>query len=206
MSNARSTHALALTLAIVVAAACAPPPVDGDPVPVRVERVRFSNVEEIIIADSGEARPRPGLPRIEYPRTERNTGVEASFAMAFVLDTAGRVERNSVSLVGTSPPAFFKEACRWLGLKQFETIRRAGAPRRALVVWDFTFDLIGAHDGIRRARPAVEVESIRQMFASQGVETAARQLAQARHCDDSGAPAPHQRSPTPSTTTDRVPA
>jgi hypothetical protein len=88
-----------------------------------------------------------------------------------------------MSLVGTAPTAFLKEACRWLGLKQFEKIRRARAPRRALVVWDFTFDLRGASDGIRRARPAVEVEAIRQLFASQGVTAAAQQLAQARHCD-----------------------
>jgi hypothetical protein len=138
------------------------------------------------MADSGEARPVSGTGHVQYPDEQRNRSVEAAFAFAFVLDTAGRVEYETVSFMGSAPQAFLSEACLWLRSQRFAPIRRGGMPRRSIVVSELSFTLDHSeHSGrthpVTRA-PMVDAEKLRREIAAKGVTQSAHELEAHRHC------------------------
>ena len=147
---------------------------------------RFGDLTIVVIADSGEARSIPGTAYLRYPDEERRKNIEASFAFAFVLDTAGRVEYETISFLGGAAPAFYDAACRSLRPMRFVPVLRDGTPRRSLVVSEVSFTLdrfawLGRPLSGRRAR-SVNAEKYRLEFAALGVERSAQTLEARRHC------------------------
>jgi hypothetical protein len=147
---------------------------------------RFRDLPAVVMADSAEARPIPGTGHVRYPDEQRNRSIEAAFAFAFLLDTAGRVEYETVSFLGSAPTAFLSEACLWLRSQRFVPIRRDGIPRRTLVVSELSFTLdhsehVGRTHPVTRA-PVVNAEKSRREFAAKGVAQSARELEARRHC------------------------
>ena len=147
---------------------------------------RFRDLTAVVIADSGEAMPIPGMGYIRYPDEERRRNIEAAFAIAFLLDTDGRAEYETVSFLGGAAPAFFAEACHWLRTMRFAPVRRDGTPQRSLVVIDLTFTLDhsnapGSALLVRRVT-RVNVEKHRRRLAALGVVQSARELELRRHC------------------------
>ena len=157
----------------------------GDPSVDARKSPRFQSLAAVVIADSGEARPIPGTGHLRYPEQARIRSVEAALLMAFVLDTAGRAEYETVSFRGGAPQAFIAEACLWLRSQRFTPVRRAGALRRALVVADLSFTLHSeslADVHLVNRAPPVNVERYRRELAAKGVEAAAHELETQRHC------------------------
>jgi hypothetical protein len=146
---------------------------------------RFRDIPVLILADSGEVRPIPGTGYLRYPEQERTKSIEAALVVAFVVDTAGRAEYETVSFIGGAPPAFLNEACLWLRSQRFTPVQRDGTVRRALVVTDLTFTLqpgpMGDVHLVNRA-PPVNAERRRRDFAAKGVVAAAHELEAHRHC------------------------
>jgi hypothetical protein len=146
---------------------------------------RFRDVSAVVVADSGEARPIPGTGYLRYPEQERIQSIEAALLMAFVMDTTGHAEHESVSFIGGAPRAFLDEACLWLRSQRFTPVQREGTVRRALVVTDLTFTLHPGPVGdvhLTNRAPPVNVERRRRDFAAKGVEAAAHELTVHRHC------------------------
>jgi hypothetical protein len=148
--------------------------------------MRFRDLAAVVKADSGEARPIRGTGYLRYPDDERRRNIEASFAIAFLLDTEGRVEYETVSFLSGAPLAFFDEACHWLRSQRFAPVRRQGTPQRSLVVSDLTFTLDrsgnpGTPPSGRRAVP-VNVEKYRRELAAMDVAALAGKLERHRHC------------------------
>jgi hypothetical protein len=147
---------------------------------------RFRDLAAVVMADSGEARPISGTGFVRYPDEPRRRSVEAAFAFVFLLDTAGRVEHETVSFLGSAPPAFLSEACLWLRSQRFVPIRRGGTLRRSFVVSELSFTLdhsehAGQTHPVTRA-PVVNAEKLRREFAAKGVEQSAQELEARRHC------------------------
>jgi hypothetical protein len=134
------------------------------------------------MADSGEGRFAQGYGSVHYPKAERSRDVEADFALAFVLDTAGRAEYESVSLIGNPAPAFLEESCRMLRNARFTPVWRDGAKRRALIVSEMSFKIEPHRPGpyLPPARP--KVEALRRGFAEKGMARTAEELSARRHC------------------------
>ena len=88
---------------------------------------RFRDLDVVVVGESGEAREIQGTGYVAYPDEERRRSVEAAFAIAFLLDTAGRVEHETISFIGGAQSAFFSEACHWLRSQRFVPVRRVEA-------------------------------------------------------------------------------
>jgi hypothetical protein len=147
---------------------------------------RFRDLATVVMSDTGEGRPIPGMAYIRYPDEERRRNIEASFAFAFLLDATGHVEYESISFLNGAPPAFFDEACLWLRSMRFVPVQRDGTPRRSLVVSDLTFTLDfsrgpGSALSVRRAT-RVNAERYRRELAALGVERSVQKLEAHRHC------------------------
>lgn len=146
---------------------------------------RFRDLDAVVVADRGDARPIQGTGYVAYPDEERRRSVEAAFVIAFLVDTAGRVEHETISFIGGARSAFFSEACQWLLSQRYVPVRRAGSLRRSLVVTELSFTLDhsgdpGEHRVIRA--PRVNSERHRREFATMGVVAAAHELERHRHC------------------------
>jgi TonB family protein len=87
---------------------------------------------------------------LRYPADARRAGVEGRVVAAFVIDTMGRVEYPTISIVqATSYPGFVRSVCDYLRLAEFKW---ADVPARALVVMPFEFRLPGP--GVTAPLPA----------------------------------------------------
>ena len=116
---------------------------------------RIADVQSIIVADSAEPTVLDRRVQLRYPLAERRAGIEAEFITVFVLDTAGRVEMPTVTLIGTIPRAFAQEICQYLSRIQISPVLRNGQARRALAVTPFSFVLEGGSLGKRPRETAI---------------------------------------------------
>jgi hypothetical protein len=78
-----------------------------------------------------------------FPDSERRTGRGANFIAIFVIDSAGRVERNSVVFTGDATPPFRKEVCGWLSQQLFQRPEREAPGVRSVSVMPFKYELSG---------------------------------------------------------------
>jgi hypothetical protein len=131
-----------------------------------------------VIPDSSEAhvREQGRLPR--YPPEAKAAGLEAGFASIYVLDTAGRVEYQTVSFAPDVTAAFRTVVCVYLRDMSFAPVVRDGRPRRALVVMPWTFGLEGGQWDKRQ----YDGEPLRLALAREGVASAVVQLESRPHC------------------------
>ena len=166
-----------LGLAACASASRAP----GNPAP---SEARFTDLGSIVIADSGEGSLVPNSGRVRYPEIQRTTNVEAAFAFALVVDTAGKAEYSTISFIGNAQAPFFVEACRWLRNARFERVRRDCVARRSLVVGDLSFTLHRSLDDAEPDLPfrQVDVERSRRSLRVRGVAQSIQELDGHPHC------------------------
>jgi TonB family protein len=106
----------------------------------------FEDVESLVIAPDTvlhsvkvQMRDRG---RLSYPPGARRVGVEAGVVVAFVIDTAGRVEPRTMTFLEPAPSFEFQQSlCDWTHTVRFATPLVDGRPRRVLVVQPFGFSL-----------------------------------------------------------------
>ena len=101
-------------------------PVGAIATPDQVERVVF---------------PRANNPRPNYPSALRNAVVEGDVLTRFVVDTTGRVERNSIEIIRASHSLFADAVREWLPRTRYEPATIAGRPVRQLVEQSVGFTL-----------------------------------------------------------------
>ena len=85
--------------------------------------------------------PRASNPRPVYPNALRNAVVEGDVVIRFVVDTTGRVERNSVEVLRASHSLFADAVREWLPRTRYEPATIAGRPVRQLVEQSVGFTL-----------------------------------------------------------------
>lgn len=156
--------------------ACTPTPAPS--VATTPSEPRFRAPGDLVLADSGEAKPvnRDRHPR--YPVDMRDAGIEAGFAALFVVDTTGHVEYPTISFTAGVAPSFRAAVCSYLRDTQFTPVVRDGAPRHALVVNPFTFALSG---GIWYGR-RYDGEPLRRAIVTDGIASAVARLEAQPHC------------------------
>jgi hypothetical protein len=143
---------------------------------------RFVELPAITIAEKNEARLLPPYGTVRYPEAERAQSIEAEFADAYVLDTAGMPEPRTITIVGDAAPAFLSAACQWIGTRRFEPVARNGVATRALVVRGVKFGIDGPRvtHGVPTRR--VREDDVRRRFVAQGVARSAQELERSYHC------------------------
>lgn len=77
--------------------------------------------------------PRANNPRPIYPNALRNAVVEGDVLTRFVVDTTGRVERNSIEILQASHSLFADAVREWLPRTRYEPATIAGRAVRQLV-------------------------------------------------------------------------
>jgi TonB family protein len=109
------------------------------PVPQFVPDTVFSvlEVDKIVERYEGSAAP-------VYPRDLLAIGAEGLVQMTYVVDTAGRVDMNTVQVVSSDDPRFSESVRTALGLMMFHPARRGGRNVRQLVAQQFRFKITPA--------------------------------------------------------------
>jgi len=90
-----------------------------------------------------EAPERISSPPLEYPRMMQQAGVEGSVVLQGVVDTTGRMERNSIVVISSTNRAFESPAKQLLQRSLFRPGRVRGQPVRVLIQLPIQFTLIG---------------------------------------------------------------
>jgi len=132
----------ALSAIVATAATCVrPAPTTSTPA-----SPRFSLPHEIIIGpDSGieVVADRIGRkPSPAYPDDARRNGIEAFPIIAFVVDTAGRIELPTVSFLDVPPPLEFQRSlCQWATMVRLTPYLLDGRAQRMLLVQPFSFEI-----------------------------------------------------------------
>jgi TonB family protein len=72
-------------------------------------------------------------PQPAYPPSLRAANVEGDVLVRFVVDTAGRVERNSIVVLRTTHELFAEAVRAWLPQTRYQPAQAAGLPVRQLV-------------------------------------------------------------------------
>ncbi|MGQ0642961.1 MAG: energy transducer TonB [Gemmatimonadaceae bacterium] len=162
----------AILCAVTLTAACS----SARPKPnVNASSARFLDPDSIVVVVHEAVRPvrATGSPR--YPDTPRQRGVEGAVVVAFVVDTLGRPEQRTATVLLADPELEFVLAvCTWLRTAQFEPVLIDGRRRRALVAVPFGF-------GINGVRHVDSAPYERQLRVRPVVATAAA-LEKMRHC------------------------
>jgi TonB family protein len=141
-------QAFAIGLLSIGTASCVPPSSTGagtvQSFSPSAGQPRLQRPEGVVIVPAGAEWPRPVRtnegPR--YPRDARDAGIPGLVVAAFVIDTAGRVELPTVSIVKNATNAsFINSVCMFLVTVRFQWPPTASA--RALIVMPFEFSLTG---------------------------------------------------------------
>ena len=93
-----------------------------------------STVDRAVIPSRNNAQP-------DYPGAMRAAGVDGSVLVQFVVDTTGRVEAASVSILRATHEQFGEAVRRWLGRTRYSPAEVAGRRVRQLVQQEVGFTL-----------------------------------------------------------------
>jgi periplasmic protein TonB len=86
--------------------------------------------------------PRRGNPAPNYPESLRSAGIDGSFFVVFVVDTTGRVEKNSIVFPPNANELFTQAVRRSLLRSRYFPAEVAGRPVRQEVRQEFVFRLV----------------------------------------------------------------
>lgn len=138
----------------------------------------IERVDEVVLADTGEAHQlEPRVP-IMYPLAERSAGQEAGFSVLYVIDTTGRVERSTISFTSGASREFYDAVCTYLRKARFTVVRRDSVPRRAFVIEPISFGIQGGEwwNKVADATP------LRTAIAREGLTAWLAELEKQPHC------------------------
>lgn len=92
------------------------------------------SVERIASPIAGNGSP-------DYPRPLRNAGMEGSVVVTFVVDTAGRAEPASITIISATHPLFADAVRRWLTRTRYAPAEIDGQRVRQLVQQEVGFEI-----------------------------------------------------------------
>jgi hypothetical protein len=141
-----------------------------------VPLARYGIVDELVLADSGEARllKRSNVADLGL----RDRAGPVSFIMVFVIDTTGKVEMPSASFGNDVPSDFVRAMCRILQGGEYEPVVREGRRRRALVVASLMMQ-----SGDSQGRGFAPSGPLRTAIKANGIVASLPQFAKLPHCD-----------------------
>jgi hypothetical protein len=142
--------------------------------------VRFGDVRDVVVAEVLESNPVARPTHFRPPQVIIANPQGAHFFMAFIVDTTGHVEPQTVSFLGDAPVSFRAPLCAMLAGWQYEPVRRAGKRHRALVIRPF--DFWPAHDSTHRPTANGGFDSTRAALVGHGVDAAVKHLETLPHC------------------------
>lgn len=105
---------------------------------------RFGNVRDLALAEERELTLLPVKRGPQYPDNAKANSLSAVVPTAFIVDTLGMIEPNSITFLGNLDAAseFRSSVCEFLRSRaRFKPLMRAGVLRRAFVVQAFSFRL-----------------------------------------------------------------
>jgi hypothetical protein len=138
-----------------------------------------ADASTLVFATDSAPRAAPGSRGPSYPRAMKEQGVEAAVPVAFIVDTAGRVEPRSVSFLSpVAPQGFRTSICEFLLRARFEPLRQDGGARRALVLEPFLFGLEGGRFYHARPDMGPQREAARRL----GLDSTLALLDRQPHC------------------------
>lgn len=131
----------------------------GAPSPALALEDSSDSSTEVYIASKVEksAEPMPENPKPEYPRDMLRRNIETSFIVYFVVDTAGRVDKESIQVPPSVQEPFQSAVLRVMVKWHFLPAQRHGRRVRQLVEQPFSFrivedDRMNRRAGLRNAR------------------------------------------------------
>jgi len=139
-----------------------------------------------ITADRTGLRPdttvqlHPPGPR--YPRDQESMGINAAPVVAYVIDTTGRIELETVSFLNVSPPEFIDAVCAFLPAKRFEPFVVVDQKWRVLLVEMYGFNHWKNRDTTMLNTAALLVKASQEEFATSPISKAVRRLDPLPHC------------------------
>jgi hypothetical protein len=161
-------------LALVVCGCTARPPASSP------TAARFQAPDALLILPADDDAPRAiGRAAPRYPHVERARRTPATVVAAFVVDTAGNVEYQTISLLETAAAPFVQSVCDALGSTRFTPAVMQGHRRRALVLASFGFAVFRDGPG---EPPTPNVASYRRALADQPRDSIIARLERAPHC------------------------
>lgn len=122
--------------------------------------------------------------RMPYPDAERAADHTAFPVVAFVVDTTGVIEVQTISFLDDSKPVFQKALCEYLPRLRFQPLVIAGQKMRVLDVEVYGFNTATAPDVSGNVRSHVLARQLQETFATQPVENVVPDLERRPHCDD----------------------
>ncbi len=144
---------------------------------------RFRDPEQIT-GDPTGLRPVPGTFRgPRYPDRDRAANRTAAPVVAFVLDTLGRVEMQTVSFLDDSRREFQKAVCEVLPDLRYEPLVIDGRKWRVLLVQYYAFNTWQAPDSAGWARSRALMRERQEAYATQPVAAVVPDLERRPHCD-----------------------
>lgn len=142
------------------------------------EIARFGDTHNLVVAERLESNP---VAWVSVSTSQENSERHpAHFFIAFIVDTAGRVERGSIRFVGKVPEVFRGPQCAELMNTRFRPVRRAGVARRAFMIHGRDF----WPGGNRESLPTTNMlfDSTRAAVFGHGVDAAVEHLKALPHC------------------------
>lgn len=146
---------------------------------------RFHDPEGITADPTGLRRDtsvkllRPG-PR--YPRDKESMGTNATPVVAYVIDTTGRIELETVSFLNASAPEFIDAVCAFLPAKRFEPFLVADQKWRVLLVEMYGFTRWRDPDTTMLNAAKSLAKRSQEEFATSPISKAVARLDPLPHC------------------------
>jgi hypothetical protein len=122
---------------------------------------------------------RPG-PR--YPRDQESMGTNAAPVVAYVIDTTGRIELETVSFLNSSAPEFIDAVCAFLPAKRFEPFVVADQKWRVLLVEMYGFNHWKNRDTTMLKAATLLAKASQEEFARSPMSKVVGRLDPLPHC------------------------
>ena len=146
---------------------------------------RFRDPEGITADPTGLRRDttvklHPPGPR--YPRDQESMGTNAAPVVAYVIDTTGRIEIETVSFLNASAPEFIDAVCAFLPAKRFEPFVVADQKWRVLLVEMYGFNHWKNRDTTMLNAATLLEKASQEEFATSPMSKVVRRLDPLPHC------------------------
>jgi hypothetical protein len=146
---------------------------------------RFHDPEGIT-ADPTGLRPDTSVrflfPGPRYPRDQESKGINAAPVVAYVIDTTGRIEFETVSFLNSSPAEFVNAVCAFLPVRRYEPFAVLGQKWRVLVVDMYGFNHWKNRDTTMLNAASLLKKASQEEFATSPMSKAVARLDPLPHC------------------------
>lgn len=121
-------------------------------------------------------------PGPRYPQDQESMGTNAAPVVAYVIDTTGRVELETVTFLNASPPEFIDAVCAFLPAQRFEPFLVADQKWRVLLVEMYGFNHWKNRDTTMLNVALLLEKTSQEEFATSPMSKVVRRLDPLPHC------------------------